>query len=49
MSCSAPQCRNAWRDDGRTLQMNGTNGTIRLSTENGPVAVHTEGAAKRVI
>ena len=49
MSCSAPQCRNAWRDDGRTLQMNGTNGTIRLSTENGPVAVHTEGPEKRII
>jgi len=49
MSCSAPQCRNAWRDGGRTLQMNGTNGTIRLSTENGPVAVHTEGRAKRII
>jgi hypothetical protein len=48
MSCSAPQCRNALRD-GRTLQMNGTNGTIRLSTENGPVAVHTEGPEKRII
>jgi hypothetical protein len=48
ISCGAPQCRNAWRD-GRTLQMNGTNGTIRLSTENGPVAVHTEGPEKRII
>ena len=48
MSCSAPPCRNA-RRDGRTLQMNGTDGTIRLSTENGPVAVHTEGPEKRII
>jgi hypothetical protein len=48
MSCSAPQCRNAWRD-GRTMQMNGSNGTIRLSTQNGPAAVHTEGPEKRII
>jgi DUF4097 and DUF4098 domain-containing protein YvlB len=48
ISCSAAPCRNAWRD-GRTMQMNGTNDTIRLSTENGPVAVRTEGRAKRII
>ncbi len=48
VSCSAAQCRNAWRD-GRTLQMNGTSDTIRLSTENGPVAVHTEGPTKKII
>jgi DUF4097 and DUF4098 domain-containing protein YvlB len=48
VSCSATPCRNAWRD-GRTMQMNGTNDTIRLSTENGPVAVHTEGPGKRII
>ena len=48
VACSAPQCRNAWRD-GRTMQMNGTNDTIRLSTENGPVAVHTTGPSKKII
>lgn len=48
ISCSAAPCRNAWRD-GRTMQMNGTSDTIRLSTENGPVAVQTEGRAKRII
>src|ERR1035437_3060818 len=48
ISCRAAPCRNAWRD-GRTMQMNGTNDTIRLSTENGPVAVRTEGRTKRII
>jgi DUF4097 and DUF4098 domain-containing protein YvlB len=48
VSCSAAQCRNAWQD-GRTIQMNGSNDTIRLSTENGPVSVHTERAAKKII
>jgi DUF4097 and DUF4098 domain-containing protein YvlB len=44
LSCSAAPCRNAFTDasrNGRTLQMNGTNDTIRLSTENGPVAIHS--------
>jgi hypothetical protein len=44
LSCNAEPCRNAFTDasqTGRTLQMNGTNDTIRLSTENGPVAIHT--------
>jgi hypothetical protein len=48
VACSAAQCRNAWRD-GRTMQMNGSNDTIRLSTENGPVAVHTAGQGKKAI
>jgi DUF4097 and DUF4098 domain-containing protein YvlB len=48
VSCSAAPCRNAWRD-GRTLQMNGSNDTIRLSTENGPVAVHSTRPAKKII
>ena len=48
VSCSAGPCRNAWRD-GRTMQMNGGSDTIRLSTENGPVSVHTEGTAKKRI
>jgi DUF4097 and DUF4098 domain-containing protein YvlB len=48
VSCTAAPCNNAWRD-GRTIQMNGSSDTIRLSTENGPVAVHTEGARKKTI
>jgi DUF4097 and DUF4098 domain-containing protein YvlB len=48
VACSAAPCRNAWRD-GRTMQMNGSNDTIRLSTENGPVAVHTAGPSKKII
>jgi DUF4097 and DUF4098 domain-containing protein YvlB len=43
ISCQAAPCRNAWTDlsrGSRTLQMNGSGDTIRLSTENGPVAVH---------
>jgi DUF4097 and DUF4098 domain-containing protein YvlB len=48
VACSAAPCRNAWRD-GRTMQMNGSNDTIRLSTENGPVAVHTAGQSKKII
>ena len=42
ISCHAEACRNAWTDSshgGRTMQMNGASETIRLSTENGPVAV----------
>ena len=50
LSCSAAPCKNAFTDasrNGRTLQMNGTNDTIRLSTENGPVAIHsTDGKAR---
>ena len=52
VSCSAAPCRNAWTDGGRggrTMQMNGASDTVRISTENGPVAVHTEGKAKRII
>jgi DUF4097 and DUF4098 domain-containing protein YvlB len=48
VACAAAQCRNAWRD-GRTIQMNGSNDTIRLSTENGPVAVNTAGQGKKII
>ena len=46
LACNAALCRNAFTDAGgntRTLQMNGTNDTIRLSTENGPVAIRTAG------
>jgi hypothetical protein len=49
MTCSAGPCRNAFRDaDGRTLQMNGASDTIRLSTENGPVAIHSESGKVRL-
>ena len=44
LSCNAAPCRNAFTDasrNTRTLQMNGTNDTIRLSTENGPVAIQS--------
>jgi len=44
LSCNAAPCRNAFTNasrGSRTLQMNGTNDTIRLSTENGPVAIHS--------
>lgn len=43
VACQAAPCRNAWTDisrDNRTFQMNGSGDTIRLSTENGPVAIH---------
>jgi DUF4097 and DUF4098 domain-containing protein YvlB len=43
LSCTAAPCRNAWADSargGRTLQMNGASDTIRLSAQNGPVALH---------
>ena len=48
VACNAALCRNAWRDE-RTMQMNGTSDTIRLSTENGPVAVQTTGQGKKII
>jgi DUF4097 and DUF4098 domain-containing protein YvlB len=43
ISCQAELCRNAWTDasrGNRTFQMNGSGDTVRLSTENGPVAIH---------
>ena len=42
LACSAAPCRNALTDatrSGRMLRMNGASDTIRLSTENGPVAI----------
>jgi hypothetical protein len=44
LSCNVGPCRNAFTDarrNSRTLQMNGTSDTIRLSTENGPVAIQS--------
>lgn len=52
LSCTAAPCRNAWTDAGsgnRVLQMNGSNGTVRVSTENGPVAVHTDKTKGRIL
>jgi DUF4097 and DUF4098 domain-containing protein YvlB len=42
ISCQASACRGAWTDVGggkRAMQMNGANEMIRLSTNNGPVAL----------
>jgi DUF4097 and DUF4098 domain-containing protein YvlB len=42
VSCQAAPCRTAWKETSlgkRTLQMNGANESIRLSTNNGPVAL----------
>jgi DUF4097 and DUF4098 domain-containing protein YvlB len=40
LSCKASPCRSAFTDrGGRTMQMNGASDVIRLSTENGPMAV----------
>jgi DUF4097 and DUF4098 domain-containing protein YvlB len=50
VSCQAAQCRNAWTDSSlgkRTLQMNGANESIRLSTNNGPVALASGNAAAK--
>jgi DUF4097 and DUF4098 domain-containing protein YvlB len=52
MSCSAALCRNAWTDAGRNsrvLQMNGSSGTVRVTTENGPVSIHSSKKAKGTI
>jgi len=51
MSCGAAACRNAWRDNAshqRTLQLNGSQDTIRVSTGNGPVAVKGSSKARRI-
>ncbi len=49
LSCTAALCRNAFTDasrSNRVLQMNGSNGAVRVSTENGPVAVHNDSKTK---
>lgn len=51
LSCDAAPCRNAFQDasrNSRTMQMNGASDTIRLSTENGPVAIHSADAKGKV-
>ena len=48
MSCSAAPCRNAFTDlssNTKVLHMNGSSGTVRISTENGPVSIHSSGKA----
>ena len=52
MSCSVSACRNAFTDataNNRVLQMNGSSGTIRISTENGPVSIHASKKAKGTV
>jgi DUF4097 and DUF4098 domain-containing protein YvlB len=52
MSCKASACANAAADfqgGQRVIQMNGSQGTIHVSTHNGPVSVATEGSRGRVI
>jgi hypothetical protein len=50
MSCGAAPCRNAWSDESRrTMQFNGSQDTIRLSTENGPVSVGNARKSGRLI
>jgi len=52
MSCSAAPCRHAWTDAGansRVLQMNGSSSIIRVSTENGPVSIHSTKNTKGTI
>jgi len=42
ISCKANGCQNAWTDassDRRIIQLNGSQDTIRISTNNGPVSV----------
>jgi hypothetical protein len=44
ISCASAICRNAAEEEGvnhRTLRMNGGSDTVRLSTENGPVSIHS--------
>jgi hypothetical protein len=52
ISCRAEACRHAWIDAGRgqrTLQLNGSGDTVRLSTENGPVSVSGLAKSARII
>jgi hypothetical protein len=52
LSCGADFCRNAWTDAGsdhRVLQLNGSQDTIRVSTDNGPVSVNGGRRGKRAL
>src|ERR1051326_4594387 len=51
MSCNAPACRSAWQNHTsnlRTLQLNGSQDAIRVSTSNGPVSVRGPGKIRRI-
>jgi DUF4097 and DUF4098 domain-containing protein YvlB len=52
MSCKAAACANAstdLRSNQRVFQMNGSEGTIRISTHNGPISVGGDSKTGRVI
>jgi hypothetical protein len=53
ISCASVACQNAFAGGGdsnlRTLQMNGSSDTIRISTGNGPVAISAPGKGRRVL
>jgi hypothetical protein len=52
LSCAIESCRSAFTDarsDQKVLQLNGSQDTIRISTENGPVSVGGKGKGRRVL
>ena len=52
LACAADFCRNAWTDAGsdhRVLQLNGSQDTIRVSTNNGPVSVNGGHRGRRAL
>jgi len=52
ISCKLDACHNARTDytsDQRTIQLNGSADTIRLSTENGPVSLHSSGKSAAIM
>ena len=49
VSCAIASCTGAWTDNGRVIQLNGSQDTIRVSTNNGPVSVHGPRKIGRVI
>ncbi len=52
VSCSLEACRGAWSDNGpnqRVMQLNGSQDTVRVSTSNGPVSVHTPRKNAKII
>jgi DUF4097 and DUF4098 domain-containing protein YvlB len=51
LSCSAPACQGAWQNRAsrqRTLQMNGSSDTIRISASNGPISVRGSKKTRRI-
>jgi hypothetical protein len=52
VSCAASACRGAWTDassDRHILQLNGSQDTIRVSTNNGPVSINGSNKARRIL